>query len=159
MAPIQLAVSIEELELRTVFTVEKNQELTKGGKKANEVIYKACEKIEDRFLCYYWKTSDKVLYVGSVTKDYKDKTNNLIGRIGNYLQNHHGTTNKRVFETANDTLKESALEFGVFSFKSVTINQDSHPHAECIQNGDMMYMIENILIGYFKSLGECIWNR
>ena len=145
--------------MKQVFTVKTGDSLIKGGEKANQQIHDACRKIQDRFLCYYWKTGDEVLYVGSVTKDYKNKNNNLIGRIGNYLQNHNGTTNLRVFGLANTTLKKSDLEFGIFAFSSLKINGEAFEHSKCAENSDLMYMIENVLIGYFKSRKQCVWNR
>jgi hypothetical protein len=116
-------------------------------------------------MCYYWRdiNNDTILYVGSVTKDYKGKSSNFWGRIRNYLNNHgKKTTNKHVFDEANKMLLLSGIEVGVFSFSSCSIAQNKLTYKKCcIDPGkaSVICMIEEVLICFYRTSHQCEWNK
>jgi len=138
----------------------KGDRLVKGGKKVNSVIWAACENVRYRFVCYYWRSDGKLKYVGCTSKDYKDHSGNLLGRMANYLQNHReGATNKNVFDAVNLLLEHVEVEFGRFHFDSCKVGDRLFTYDQVSGDGDLTYMIENLLIGFYKSKGQCEWNR
>ena len=156
---MNLIVQLEQLSLKPIFRLNKGQSLVKGGRGRNPFVFQSCQEITDRFFCYFWKTEDTAFYVGSVSKDYKGKQNNLVGRIGNYLQNHTvGNTNKKVFEAANDVLQTTSITFGIFRFQTLAIDEDKISYEQCSKNGTLIRMIEAVLIGFYKRNHQCAWN-
>ncbi|MCE9614878.1 MAG: hypothetical protein K8T26_11415 [Lentisphaerae bacterium] len=167
---MNLTVTISNMRHHHVITLTRGNLLIKAGQKKHPAFYNSCCQIQERFLCYYWKQGQEVLYVGSVSKDYKGKKNNLWARVGNYLQNHtktntitkHANTNKNVFDAANRLLATYDLEFGVFRFDNCEVGAKHYPYADCCNDPELSFltcMIEDVLIGYYRSLGQCTWNR
>ena len=156
-------VSMSNLRLDTVFTMQAGSCLVKGGQKANPAIYNACLDIAERYLCYYWRDGNEVLHVGSVSDDYRHKKNNLWGRVSNYLQNHRdGATNKNVFDDVNRLLDAHCVEFGVFRFDSCSIGKQTFTYTQCCHAPGISFfirMIEDVLIGFYRAHQQCKWNR
>ena len=157
---MNLNIEIQNLRLESVILLKKGARLVKGGKAANPAMWKACEGINDRFLCYYWKHGGMVRYVGCTSRDYKGRKSNLLGRMSQYLSNHRDrATNKNVFEAVNRTLKTTEVEFGRFTFTGCMVDNVLHDYRRCSNAGDLTLMIEHLLIGFYKSLGQSEWNR
>lgn len=158
---MDVSISIKSLAQAMIFTVPQNGLLIKGGKKVNPVIWNACEKVVDRYCCYYWKDATSVRYVGSISADYTSSQHrtNLVGRISNYMQNHSGTTNKMVFDNVNALLNSSSVEFGIFRFIAVEIDGAEYCYDVCAKNSSIIQMIEEILICRYRLTGQADWNR
>jgi|SRR3990172_9133964 len=154
-------IEIIELQIYDVFTIPHSEHIVKGGKKANPLIFEACAGIDDKYFCYCWRTSNNILYVGSVTADYTSSQhkNNLLGRLGNYLQNHSGTTNKMVFDNINATLSKATVSLGLFRFKCIALDNDRWNYTDCSKKPEVMQMLEEILICRYRLLGQAQWNR
>lgn len=158
---MNIDIRVNSIVLRDLFSIPMGGTLLKGGKKVNSEIWGACEAITDQFCCYYWRDDISVRYVGSVTAEYTStqyKTN-LCGRIGNYLQNHNGQTNKRVFDNVNANLVTHNIHFGIFRFGSTWIDGVQYHCQQCIVNQPIMQMFEEILICRYRLLGQADWNR
>jgi len=154
-----LEVSVEQLRRLPVFGLKCGDFLAKGGRQKNPYVFACCAEVKQPFLCYYWMTGGQIKYVGSVTSNYKNAPTNLLGRIGNYLQNHSGETNKNIFDKANEALRSADLEFGIFTFDAININGLRFSYCDASADGKLILMMESLLITSHKLHGECPWNK
>ena len=159
---MNLAVQIVNLRLTPVHLIKKGHLLVKGGEKKNSDICRACKKVGDKNLCYYWKTADSILYVGSAT-ERKGAKGTLLSRILNYLQTHSGqpdksNQNKRIFDLVNKQLVTRDVEFGRFEFDLITARDYTIHYSTCAEQPEITIMFEHILIGYFRLTGQATWN-
>src|SRR5262245_29627196 len=158
---MNIKIDITNLRIDNIFTIAKGRSIVKGGKRVNSAIFQDCGTITDTYFCYCWRDSNVVLYIGSVTKDYKSGqyANNLLGRISNYLQNHSGSTNKMVFDNVNTLLSVSDVQFGLFRFDQLLFEGMHRSYLDCTKTVALMKMLEAILICRYRLVGEAIWNR
>lgn len=160
---INLNVQIVNLRLMPIHIIKLGHPLVKGGAKKNPDLCKACKTITEKNLCYYWKTADRVLYVGSATP-YTNNNSSVMGRVLNYLQSHRfdkkgkPVTNKRVFDGVNAQLAHSDVEFGRFVFNFITVRDFTFDYGVVSTNRHVFELLEYTLIGYYKCQGQAPLN-
>jgi hypothetical protein len=162
-------IKIEKLKYKVVFNLNQGVFLKKGSGKNNKDILNKCSNITTPYLCYYWKTESSILYVGSISADYQKKLQhqtNLSKRVQNYLQNHafnvlknSSNTNLRIFNAINEQLKYSSVEFGIFQFDSLCMNERQYKYDDFSKNPYLVYMFEHILIADYKEKNQCNLNK
>lgn len=162
ISPINVNVQIVNLRPIPVHIIQKDSALYKGGVKKNSALLKACAKVSEKHLCYYWRSQNKILYIGSA-KPYINHRTTLYGRVSQYLQNHREVNgkknqNKRIFEALKNQLKKSDVELGRFVFDFITARDFTLSYNEFSSNNNLTVMIEQVLIGYHRLQSEATWN-
>jgi len=123
--------------------------------------------IDAHLVCYCWKTEEEVKYCGSVARDYQHGgyKSAFEGRVHNYFKNHrqqeNGRTNSNlnVFENICQTLKESDVILSVLVFDMIQLGSKTYTYNEFSENPEMIQAVEQLLICYYKDLGQSAWNR
>jgi hypothetical protein len=155
-------MQLVNLRLIPVYEIRQNQRLKKGGTRDNRNLCAACNSVKAQNLCYFWRSGERILYVGSAT-ERKNKNSTLLSRVLNYLQTHAGdrgrvNQNKRLFDNINDQLEVSDVSLGRFECDVVTVRDFTITHEDCTRSPHMTKMIEALLIGYFRLQQQVPWN-
>jgi hypothetical protein len=152
---------------KPVFMIPRNTTLQKGRHGLYHNIIEKAAHIEDRFGCYSWGSSSEIFYIGSFSKDRKNKRfhSNFHGRIHNYLQNHRlkengrKNTNLMVFENLNSILKTQEIFLRIFTCDLVSFGYHEWTMAQFSEDAELVLSCERLLISWYKMLKQCQWNR
>lgn len=159
--PKRLLLEVLQPHWVTVFAIPKGTVVPKGRHGPYHELMKATATVEQRYGCYAWTTPVAIRYCGCITKDYKNVEfkSNLHGRVHNYFQNHHGQTNKYVFDRINEALHESDILLQWLSFDSLILNDRECDFSTFSNDRTMVRAVEELLILTHRRIGECDWNR
>tara|TARA_R110002096_G_scaffold128048_4_gene276193 strand:- start:333 stop:809 length:477 start_codon:yes stop_codon:yes gene_type:complete len=156
-----LSIEIEKPEWVDVFRYPKGHVLEKGRRGLYYDAIRAAGEVAWRYGCYAWTTpKGKIRYCGSTSRDYTNvefKTN-LHGRLHNYLQNHGGATNKRVFDNIRDALASDDVFLVHFSFRKLRLNDEVLLFEEFSNDRLLVKAVEELLIASYRRAGQCDWN-
>jgi len=162
-----MALEVIEPAWDTVFVIPHGTLLTKGRHGIYDEITKAAGTYPYRFGCYAWANTSTIFYCGSIAANYmRGRFNsNLQARVHNYLQNHrtketgNKNTNLMVFERISLALESEDILLKAFHFEKIVFGQEIIDFATFSQNSNLVRAIEELLIAWYRKLGQCQWNR
>ena len=80
------------------------------------------------------------------------------GRLHNYLQNHGGATNKRIFENIRNALISEDVFLVHLSFEELVLGDDVLSFAEFSNDRTLAKAVEELIIANYRRIGQCDWN-
>ncbi|GEM_PF-1270419 len=162
-----LAIEIQEPAWNTIFVIPRGTVLIKGRHGIYHEITQAAGNYPYRFGCYAWANNSTLFYCGSFAADYMRGRfkSNLQARVHNYLQNHptketgNKNTNLMVFEHINQALINEDVLLKTFNFEKIKFGQENVAFTSYSQDPNLVRVVEDFLIAWFRKLGQCQWNR
>lgn len=150
-----------------VFGIVNGTVIIKGRHGVYWELREACKKVTYQFGCYSWQVSDQVQYCGSFSKDNSKEefTTNLEGRVHSYWQTHRvkktgmTNTNKHVFDHIQNSVKSSDVSLQILKFDELQLDSQSIDFNSYSTNPDLIKAVEQLVICYYRSQGQCTWNR
>ena len=64
-----------------------------------------------------------------------------------------------VFEKINETLMNEDIILSVFSFEDLKFTNCGYSFSQYCEDPDLVHSVEQLLITYYRTLGQCQWNR
>jgi hypothetical protein len=157
----RLSLEVKKPEWVDVFKYPRGHLIEKGRRGLYHEAIKAAGKVEWRYGCYAWATpKSQIRYCGSASRDYSNVEfiTNLHGRLHNYLQNHGGATNKRIFERIRAALISEDVFLVHFSFEELVLGGEVLSFEEFSNDRTLAKAVEELLIASYRRIGQCDWN-
>jgi hypothetical protein len=154
-----MKIEIPQFAWQTIYHIPQGNVLIKGqGNELSRNILKAAETILAQYGCYGWFADETLVYVGSFSP-YQSEASSLRGRLKNYLGNHDGSTNKMVFDKANEALVHHVVTIAYFTFEALYLDEQPIAFAEFSHQGHFVRVVEELLICIYRRQDMCNWNR
>jgi hypothetical protein len=64
-----------------------------------------------------------------------------------------------VFEKINETLPKADITISIYTFEKITFSGQLYTFEQFCQNPDLIHTVEQILIAWYRTQGQCQWNR
>jgi hypothetical protein len=164
----EMSLRIHRPAWQIVAAIPQGKTLVKGRRNDGYAeLSRAAAGVTYRFGCYSWGSADQVYYCGSFARDHAHGSfkSNLQARVHNYLQNHREkesgrkNTNLMVFEKINAALPEREIRLSVFTFAWIELDGTIMDFAQYCQDHDLVHLVEQWLIAWYRRHGQCEWNR
>ena len=164
---MNIKLEIINLNWNVIYQIPRAATLVKGRKEEYWKIMDAAKAVLETYGCYAWGNDKLIYYIGSYSRDYKNKNhqNNFQERLHNYLQNHRTkpngrtNTNKMVFDKVIQQLAVEDIKIFRLRFEKIILNEHVLTFQEASNDSEIIKALEEMLIAFYKKRGEANWNR